>query len=58
MKSWDALNFYYPGSAASSSNCAVVNAKIGVLVVASLSNQNQQPLGQPESPQPWNYANP
>ncbi len=44
MKSWDALNFYYPGSAASGSNCAVVNAKIGGLVVASLTNQNQEPL--------------
>ena len=44
MKSWDALNFYYPGSAASGSNCADVNAKIGALVVASLTNRNQESL--------------
>lgn len=43
MKSWDALAFYYPGSASSGSNCASVNAATGAAVINSLTNNNQEP---------------
>lgn len=43
MKSWDALDFYYPGSASAGSDCAAVNADTGAAVIESLTNNNQEP---------------
>ncbi len=44
MKSWDALDSYYPGSTSAGANCAVVNAQTGAKVMASLTKPNQEPL--------------
>lgn len=38
MKSWDALNFYYPGSASSGSSCSTINQDTYVAVLNSLVN--------------------
>ncbi len=43
MKSWDALNYYFPGSASAGSNCATINADTGAAVINSLTNDNQEP---------------
>lgn len=43
MKSWDALDFYYPGAASAGADCATVNANTGAAVIESLTNDNQEP---------------
>lgn len=43
MKSWDALDFYYPGAASAGADCATVNADTGAAVIESLTNNNQEP---------------
>jgi len=40
MKSWDALNFYYPDSASAGSNCANVSEKMAKDVVKQVENDN------------------
>ena len=42
MKSWDALNFYYPGQASKGSDCAAVNrATVGTVAIAMLLRDQQ-----------------
>jgi len=43
MKSWDALDFYYPGSASAGASCSDINADTYARVLNSLTNPNQEP---------------
>jgi len=42
MKSWDALDYYYPGSASIGSSCSTINQDTLERVVNSLTNDNQE----------------
>ena len=44
MKSSDALDFYYPGSAAFGASCAAINVRTTAKVVARLTKENREPL--------------
>lgn len=43
MKSADALDFYYPGSAALGASCAAINVRTTAQVVARLTKENREP---------------